>query len=404
MCCRGTGSAWHGYDVHSAFDAKNRRVCKSFTDTTAPKTATWFFYYDSRDRLTEIEYTPDTSASTTHSTFELLRLQDRLSMYWQSDWISGSLTTSRRYVGTDETGRAIDMWNWPNSGNSTRVWAINPRAWGQDTTVTGPSVFQPTLFAGQYTDSETASYESDGVTTHRPSLALNGFRTYDPFTGAFLQSDPLLPRTRSSYVYVSSSPTQHSDRDGRGCNTIEGCDSQAESESGAGGGDDPGDGQEGGPEEGPSGPGPSGPPDPPGPVPGGDGPPGPPPPPPPSGPDPLPDSGYDGSPGTAGGDSNGGGSVSGGEGVGGFLGWWPWHRRKKPVTLSNTLDNNDPRAIAVKKQCAACKKACSTGDAVYTCRQVRYGMLECYPDPTKVAKCQKDKCLLLCPELSTSSH
>ena len=68
-----TGSAWHGYFVQSAFDAQNRRVYKAFTDTTSSthKTATWFFYYDSASRLTEVRYTPDTSATGTYSLFQL---------------------------------------------------------------------------------------------------------------------------------------------------------------------------------------------------------------------------------------------------------------------------------------------------------------------------------------------
>ncbi|MDB4955979.1 MAG: rhsA [Myxococcales bacterium] len=204
--------AWHYYDVASAFDAKNRRVFKSFYDETSLKTATWYFYYDAADRLSEVFYMPDTSASTTYSIFQLFWLDRRLIAYWQTDY--PSVTTSKRYVGTDETGRPIDMWNWPSSGDATRVWAINPSAWGFDNNKVGPTVYQPILFAGQYQDIETIAYENDGATIHRPALALNGFRTYDPFVGGYLQLDPMVDKTWSSYGYVNSDPIGSSDPHG----------------------------------------------------------------------------------------------------------------------------------------------------------------------------------------------
>jgi YD repeat-containing protein len=44
------------YNVTSTFDAKNRRVSKSFHDETSGKVATWFFYYDPLDRLSEVRH------------------------------------------------------------------------------------------------------------------------------------------------------------------------------------------------------------------------------------------------------------------------------------------------------------------------------------------------------------
>ena len=41
---------------------------------------------------------------------------------------------------------------------------------------------------------------------YRPGIALNGFRTYDPFTGSYLQPDPLAASSRSAYVYADSNP------------------------------------------------------------------------------------------------------------------------------------------------------------------------------------------------------
>nr|HEX4315401.1 RHS repeat-associated core domain-containing protein [Kofleriaceae bacterium] len=208
-------TAWHFYDVNSTFDERNRRVSKSFYDETTAKTSTWFFYYDIQSRLTQVRYTPDVSAPATYSLINLMWLGQRLVMYLESDWPAG--TGSKRYVGTDETGRPIDMWSWPASGNAARVWATNPSAWGMDKVVTGGGVFQPVLFAGQYQDVETTAFETDGATIHRPGLALNGFRTYDPFIGGYLQTDPMVAQTWSSYVYVDSDPVGARDELGLDC-------------------------------------------------------------------------------------------------------------------------------------------------------------------------------------------
>lgn len=206
-----TGSAWHYYQVASAFDGKNRRVFKSFYDESTTKLATWFFYYDALNRLVEVRYTPDTSASSTYSLFQLFWLEDRLVLYWQTDYPSAN--TSKRYVGTDETGRPTDLWTWA-TGNSSRVWTVNADAWGYDKVLVGPTVYQPILFAGQYKDDETVALMDDHTTVHRPGVVLNGFRTYDPFVGGYLQLDPMVDSTRSSYIYVDDDPVAKSDPDG----------------------------------------------------------------------------------------------------------------------------------------------------------------------------------------------
>ncbi len=204
-----TGGVWHFYDVASAFDARNRRVYKSFYDETSTKTATWFFYYDPYDRLTEVRYTPDASTSSTYSVFQLFWLADRLTFYWQTDY--PSVTTSKRYVATDEAGRPIKMWSWPTSGSTANVWAINPSAWGMDQNLVGPTVFQPLVFAGQYQDLETSAFQDDGSTIHRPGVALNGYRTYDVAAGSYLQFDPLAHATWSTYAYANSNPVGNID-------------------------------------------------------------------------------------------------------------------------------------------------------------------------------------------------
>ena len=212
-----TGSAWHYYDVVSAFDHKNRRVFKSFKDESTGKQAQWFFYYDIEDRLTEVQYTPDISVLGTYSFFQLFWLGNKLVLYWQSDYVSSTLSaTSKRYVASDETDRPIQLWNWPSSGDATRVWAINPSAWGFDKIIIGPTLYQPVLFAGQYSDTETIAFQDDGSTRHRPALCQNRYRTYDPFVGGYCQLDPLVQQTKSSYVYANSDPIGDNDPLGLG--------------------------------------------------------------------------------------------------------------------------------------------------------------------------------------------
>jgi RHS repeat-associated protein len=184
-------------------------VFKSFLDNTTLAQAQWYFYYDPMGRLVEVRYTPNAASSGTYSQFQLFWVGRRLVLYWQTDY--PSVTTTRRYVGTDEAERALDMWTWPSSGNASRVWAVDPSAWGFDSNKVGPTVFQPIVFAGQYSDIETVALESNGTTVHRAGVVLNGFRTYDSFTGGYLQVDPVVPETRSSYGYVDSNPVCRSD-------------------------------------------------------------------------------------------------------------------------------------------------------------------------------------------------
>src|SRR4030095_6666504 len=199
------------YVLRSAFDGKNRRVFKAFEDLVTHKQRQWFFYYDPLDRLTEARYVPDASLPATFTTYQLFWLGDLLTAYWQTDSPSG--VTSKRYVEFDETGRPVRMHSW-EAGNSRVVWAINPDAWGMDTTVIGPGVYQPIVFEGQYQDAETATFLNAGVTMNRPGLVLNGFRTYDPFTGSYLQLDPMVKDTWSAYTYADGNPVGETDPTG----------------------------------------------------------------------------------------------------------------------------------------------------------------------------------------------
>jgi len=75
------------------------------------------------------------------------------------------------------------------------------------------SIFQPLLFPGQYQDLETFTLD-DYTIFDKPALALNTRRTYDPFTGGYVQLDPMQENTRSGYVYADSNPVGSSDSTG----------------------------------------------------------------------------------------------------------------------------------------------------------------------------------------------
>lgn len=176
---------------------------------------------------------------TTYSLFHLSWVGDHIASFAQTDYPSA--TVSKRYVNTDETGRPIDMWSWPATGDASRAWAIDPSAWAFDNSLLGSSVFQPLTFAGQFRDSDTVALQNNGTTAHRPGIVFNNYRSYDPLTGGYLQADPLVPRTWSSYVYASSDPVNASDPSGLLSDKV-GCNPLTCGDSGTGGGSGSGSG------------------------------------------------------------------------------------------------------------------------------------------------------------------
>lgn len=201
---------WWNYTVSSA---SNRRVFKSYYRQSTGATATWFFYYDAASRLAEVRYTPNTSSPLTYTSFEFIWLSGQIVAYWQTDY--PSVTVSKRYVARDELGRPVEMATWPGSGDTARLWSINPDAWGNDKVLMGSSTFQPVLFAGQYSDSETKAFTGGSAPKwHRPAISLNGFRSYDSWTGNYLQVDRIVQETWSPFTYVDSNPVGRVDPSG----------------------------------------------------------------------------------------------------------------------------------------------------------------------------------------------
>jgi YD repeat-containing protein len=184
---RWNGSAWANWTITNAYDHKGRRVFKDYTEGST--TAQWFFYYDLEDRLIEAKHTPNISSPSTYSMYQWHWIGSRPVAYWQTDY--PSVSTTRRYLHSDENNRVLEAWHWPNGGGATsRVWAINPNANFWDEVVLGSNVFQPLRGTRQdFYDSETVAWANTG-TPHRPPLHAvdsGGGFYYDPLTATRLE-------------------------------------------------------------------------------------------------------------------------------------------------------------------------------------------------------------------------
>ncbi len=207
------GYVAHDYTQTNAYDHKNRRIFKSFYDEVSGDEAQWFFYYDLSDRLIEVKHVPDVTDSSKYSLYQFYWIGARPIAYWQVDY--PKLATTKRYFHSDDQHRPVEVYGW-NSTTSPLHWAINPDLFGWDKQVYG-SIFQPLSFPGQYRDVETralASISSYYTTVARPGLHDNRFRTYDPFTGTYLQVDPKVDDTWDAYRYVRQNPVMWVDPTG----------------------------------------------------------------------------------------------------------------------------------------------------------------------------------------------
>jgi RHS repeat-associated protein len=202
------GSTWHPYTVSYAYDEKDRMVFKSFVDDTTGDEAQWFFYWDLYDRLIQVKHVPDIGDQDTYSVFQWYWLETRPFLYYQIDYPSA--TTTRRYLASDEQNRPLAAWSWPSSGDTARVWEVDPGLFGWDEVKVGTGVYQPIRFPGQLYDDDTESYSTTtycvSAFLKRPGVAYNHHRSYDSFTGTYLQVDPKVDDTWEPYTYVGQDP------------------------------------------------------------------------------------------------------------------------------------------------------------------------------------------------------
>jgi RHS repeat-associated protein len=168
----------------------------------------WFHYFDAFDRLIEVKHIPDATDTNTYSIYQFFWLGNRPIYYVQIDF--PGQTTTRRYLHADELNRPLEAYSHPSSGNTERVWAINPDLFGWDDVIEGASVYQPLRFPGQLVEPETTAWVDFGDPA-RPPLHDNHYRVYDPFTGMYLQTDPEIARTWSSYGYAENDPVAKTD-------------------------------------------------------------------------------------------------------------------------------------------------------------------------------------------------
>ena len=208
----------HDYVLTNAYDERNRRVFKSFKDTTPNPDveAQWFYYYDQWDRLIQAKHTPDIATATTFSVYQWYWLSQRAVLYYQID-CSGTncstTTTTRRYLHSDEQGRPHAAWSWPASGDGSRVWEAEAGTFGWDVPTVGATIFQPLRFPGQHYDVETEVRDGSN-SLKRPGLADNRKRGYDVLVGAYLQVDYFVTSTWEAYIYAAANPVLNVDPDG----------------------------------------------------------------------------------------------------------------------------------------------------------------------------------------------
>ncbi len=106
------------------------------------------------------------------------------------------------YIHTDQIGTprvvtdgSVDLWRWDSTPFG--VGAAN-----EDVDGDGIDLVFDLRFSGQYSDSETG-------------FNYNYFRTYDPLTGRYLESDPIgLFGGTNTYAYVGANPKQYTDPQG----------------------------------------------------------------------------------------------------------------------------------------------------------------------------------------------
>jgi RHS repeat-associated protein len=206
---------WRWYLLLNVYDERNHRTFKVFYDNetfSSGEAPQWFYYHDAFDRLIEVKHLPDATDTDTYSIYQFFWLGNRPIYYVQIDY--PGQTTSRRYLHADEINRPLEAYSHPTSGDTQRVWAINPDLFGWDDIIEGAAVYQPLRFPGQLVDPETTAW-ADFDDPARPPLHDNHHRVYDPFTGMYLQTDPDIESTWASYGYAEGNPVRKVDPKGR---------------------------------------------------------------------------------------------------------------------------------------------------------------------------------------------
>jgi YD repeat-containing protein len=195
------GTFWRNYVVTNAYDHRDRRVSRVFHDTSAGGVKSqWLYYWDPEDRLIEVRYVPNMSSPTTYSIYQFYWLGNRLVSYFGTTYPDGNV--ARYFAHSDEHNRPLEVMDWPASGDATVVWAVNPDAFGWDTTLTG-SLYQPFRLNGAYFEDWTHA-SKDSTAIHRPALLTAGGMFFDSLTASSLVPAGRWPN--ESYALASHNP------------------------------------------------------------------------------------------------------------------------------------------------------------------------------------------------------
>jgi YD repeat-containing protein len=156
-------ASWYSYSLIRMHDERNHRVFQFLWDDEnfgTGEVPQWFHYFDAFDRLIEVKHLPDATDANTYSIYQFFWLGNRPIYYVQIDF--PGQTTTRRYLHADELDRPLEAYSHPSSGNTERVWAINPDLFGWDDVIEGAAVYQPLRFPGQLVEPQTTAWVDFG--------------------------------------------------------------------------------------------------------------------------------------------------------------------------------------------------------------------------------------------------
>jgi hypothetical protein len=208
-----TPGNYTAHTLAAAYDHQRRRIFRSWIDSETEQQSQWFTFYGPSGEVLEEKYVPDASVPLDFTLYTYVYLEGWRVMVFSDDYDpcappqpGACLAASRReYYENDHLGTPVVLTNWPAAGDAAVTWQADYDALGWAHPRVDPSRgddYQPFRFPGQMEDIETEATVWDPANpgfqiTLRPALSYNWHRTYDPYTGAYLQPDPMNPTVRA---------------------------------------------------------------------------------------------------------------------------------------------------------------------------------------------------------------
>jgi RHS repeat-associated protein len=243
----GEAGVYESRAVTAAYDHRGRRFFKSWADfPDSNAVAQWYTFYGPDGRVLEEKYFPDSTDSTNYTIYSYVHIPGGPAIRFKDVYDPGPPACepcqTRSYYQNDHLGTPLAMMSWPVTGVDAGVtWQADYDAFGwahPDRDLVppfglDPVSYQPFRFPGQMEDAETAAVVWDDTESMhillRPGLVQNWHRTYDPYMGRYLESDPLLHGTKGApsatalvgadnplqpYVYANNAPLSFLDPTG----------------------------------------------------------------------------------------------------------------------------------------------------------------------------------------------